>query len=599
MGEFDPKPCRPNRQGSILGTNLGQDEKLARDNWETWGDRSVCRDESTKDYYVLRSAVNLGVQAKPHGALTLESLRENIVTLKSRSDDMRGALSELKVKIEKDNETLKEAGNSHGWFDGPVGFGAETGFVALAFGLVTSVVEDVRLSLILNNPQMRSLELLKRKNGYLESLGGCASASGVKKTQVKIDLKRAVIAAGVVGAVQAINAAFRKHGERKDGPVEEKQPLPDLSGMKETDLVNLYGALLTDYEDLARTKTGLINQKDKIEAEIVQKGGVGPEKTWLDEALGNRTLRLLMDAAGAFGIGATVVRDRYQTYFNYHRNVEMRMKVLDDEAKGLAEREIAGGKCGEDDVTVNSSDVPSSGRSFVDKDQEPPVAESWIRIHFLQYPGAQVLADAYSETDAINHKTHLYQRSADGGWTHSVRNATDEEMSRAIERGERRDEDVANRELEEADAAMNAKWAGRARMSIDKWNSLGPMEQFVIARHVIDGEKVARDLDRVRELHENVTGGFALGTSAALAVAAGASFAAAPIAWGSAAGVATGTAATGAAGVGAEATAVAQIGSVAEWGLSTVAANTNALAAAAGFVGLLFLPALSESNPSE
>lgn len=595
MGEFDPKPCRTNQQGAILGTNLGQDEKLARDNWETWGDGSVCRDDSTKDYYVLRSAVNLGVQAKPNSALPLESLRENIVTLKSRSDDMRGAISELKVKIEKDNETLKEAGNSHSWFDGPIGFGVETGFVALAFGLVTSVVEDVRLSLILNNPQMRGLELLKRKNGYLESLGGCASTSGVKKTQAKTDFKRAAIAAVVVAAVQAVNAALRKDGERKASPVEEKQPLPDLSGMKEADLVNLYGSLLADYEHLARTKTGLINQKDKIEAEIVQKGGVVPEKTWLDEALGNRTLRLLMDAAGAFGVGATVVRDRYQTYFNYHRNVEKQIKVLDDEARGLAEREIAGGKCGENDVTVNSSDVPSSGRSFVDKDKEPPVAESWIRIRFLQYPGAQVLADAYSETDAINHKTHLYQRGTDGGWTHSARNATDEEVSRAIERGERRDEDVANRELEEADAAMNAKWAGRARMSVDKWNSLNPMEQYAIVRHVIDGEKVAKDLERVRELHDNVTGGFVVGASAALAVAAGASFAAAPIAWGSA----TGAVATGAAGVGAEATAVAQIGSVAEWGLSTLAANTNAIAAAAGFGGLFLLPASNGSHPSE
>jgi hypothetical protein len=339
--------CSKSNDGAIAGTNLGRDEKSALENQDAWGQDSVCQD-GNGDYYVLHGAVDLQIKGD---ASNPDDLRRKVVGLKSQTDDLKGDIAGIRVQIEKDKKTLAELGKSQGFFsklihDPVSGFFVEAGTVALAFGLVTSLAEDVMNWSALNNQASRNLMLQKMKNHHLQALGGCAVP--LAGQQAKFDAKRAAIGAGVVGGVVAANHLLRGDGGDKASQVpgvEPSQPLPDLSAMSEADLKKLYQKLLAEYEQLGRTKAELVNQKTSLENEIVKKGGKVPDETSLDKVMGNRTVRLMADAAAAFGIGSTLIRSRYQTYFKFHDKVEAGMRALDAQAKAQAINQIAAGQC--------------------------------------------------------------------------------------------------------------------------------------------------------------------------------------------------------------------------------------------------------------
>jgi hypothetical protein len=292
-------------------------------------------------------------------------LRRKVVSLKSQSDDMASDIAGLRVQIEKDKSTLAELGKSQSWFskllhDPVSGFFMEAGTVALAFGLVTSLAEDALNWSMLNNAASRDLALQKLKNQHLQSLGGCAAP--IRGQQAKLDAKRAAMAAGAAGAVIGANSLLRGNGggdTAGQAGVPVSQPLPDLSALSDADLKKLYQTLLTDYEAMGKTKAELVTQKTSLENEIVKKGGKVEKETALDSVMGNRTVRLMADAAAAFGVGSTLIRSRYQTYFKFHDKVEKGLKELDALAKAQAINEIAAGKCAAEPVNTSARAMSS------------------------------------------------------------------------------------------------------------------------------------------------------------------------------------------------------------------------------------------------
>ncbi|HSA60451.1 MAG TPA: hypothetical protein VLJ37_12295, partial [bacterium] len=183
--------------------------------------------------------------------------------------------------------------------------------------------------------------------------------------------------------------------------------------------------------------------------------------------------------------------------------------------------------------------------------------------------------------------TKHYRRDSDGWRLDRITKATDGEVESWGMREDDRTREVARNESDQ-------KWSERLRMPLEKWTSLDPMEQFVLVKRTLEHEKLARDLERVRELHS-------VEFLYDLAILAGA---AAPFAipelvasGGVMAATAGGTTAT-VTGTTAGSTAVLTTTSLPAWaaGGFTVANEVLPVAAAAGVGGLVVPQVLSSSD---